>query len=49
MGAHYHPPLGRLGRELDAVALHDVAATTFRDFVEGVAARLAGLAVNRPT
>jgi len=41
MGAHYQPPLGPFGRELDAVALHNVAAATVRDFVEGIAARLA--------
>jgi hypothetical protein len=48
MGATYQPPLGGFGRELNAVALHNVASATIRDFVEGVAARLSELAASRP-
>jgi len=48
MGATYQPPLGALGRELDAAALHNVAAATIKDFVDGVAARLSELAAGRP-
>jgi hypothetical protein len=48
MGATYEPPLGGLGRELDDLALHNVAEATVREFVDGLAARLAHLAMNRP-
>ncbi|HXM58005.1 MAG TPA: hypothetical protein VOB72_21590 [Candidatus Dormibacteraeota bacterium] len=48
LGATYQPPLGALGRELDAAVMHNVATATIRDFVEGVAARLAELAAARP-
>jgi hypothetical protein len=47
MGAMYTPPLGAVGRQLNEVALHNVASATVQDFVEGVAARLAELAANR--
>jgi hypothetical protein len=47
MGAMYTPPLGAVGRQLNEVALHNVASATIQDFVEGVAARLAELAANR--
>lgn len=48
MGATYQPPLGDLGRELNEVALHNVASATVEDFVEGVAGRLSELAATRP-
>jgi hypothetical protein len=48
MGATYQPPLGGLGRELDDLAMHNVAEATIREFVEGLGARLAALAMNRP-
>jgi hypothetical protein len=48
LGATYQPPLGALGRELDEVALHNVANATIADFVEGVAARLSDLAASHP-
>ncbi|TMC08773.1 MAG: hypothetical protein E6J41_12345 [Chloroflexi bacterium] len=48
IGATYRPPMGGLGRELDDVALHNVASATTEDFVAGVAARLSELAANHP-
>jgi len=48
IGATYQPPLGGLGRQLDAAALHNVASATIEEFVEGVAGRLAVLAASRP-
>lgn len=48
IGATYEPPLGGLGRELDAAALHNVASATIEDFVEGVGTRLSELAAGRP-
>ncbi len=48
MGAVYQAPLGAIGRELNDVALHNVASATIEEFVESVAARLAELAASRP-
>lgn len=48
IGATYQAPLGGLGRQLDAAALHNVASATIEEFVEGVAGRLAVLAASRP-
>lgn len=48
IGATYQPPLGAIGREMDEVALHNLATATIEDFVERVAGRLAQLAANRP-
>jgi hypothetical protein len=48
VGATYKPPLGALGRELDDVALHNVARATIQEFVEDLGARLSELAVTRP-
>ena len=48
MGATYQPPLGALGRQIDDVAMHNVASATIQDFVEGVAARLSELAASHP-
>jgi hypothetical protein len=48
MGATYQPPLAAVGREVNALIMHNVAAATVREFVEGVAARLTELAAVRP-
>jgi hypothetical protein len=48
IGATYQPPLGGLGRQLNAAALHNVASATIEEFVEGVSGRLAELAASRP-
>jgi len=48
LGGTYQPPMGALGREVDEVVMHNVAAATIKDFVESLGARLAALAANRP-
>ena len=48
LGGSYQPPLGALGREIDAAVMHNVAEATIKEFVESVAARLSELASNRP-
>ncbi len=48
LGATYQPPLGAIGREMNDVAMHNVADATIKDFVESVAARLSELAASRP-
>jgi hypothetical protein len=48
MGATYQPPLGGLGRELDGVALHNVAEATVREFMDGLRVRLSALAADQP-
>jgi len=41
LDANYVPPAGRLGTAIDRAVLHRVAESSVKDFVEGVAARLA--------
>ena len=48
MGAIYKPPLGGFGRELNDLALHNVAEATIQEFVDGLCARLSALAMGRP-
>ena len=45
LDARYHPPGGRLGVAMDAMALRRVALTTVERFLEDVAARLAAEAL----
>lgn len=40
LAGHYRPPGGRAGNLLDAVAMHRVADTTVRRFLEDIAERL---------
>ncbi|MGH2631598.1 MAG: hypothetical protein ACRDHI_13720 [Actinomycetota bacterium] len=47
MSARYVPPLGVMGRALDRAVLFRVAEATIKDFLDGVAERLAGSADER--
>jgi hypothetical protein len=38
--ANYQPPLGRLGKAVDDVAMHNVARATVKDFLDAVRARV---------
>lgn len=48
ISGNYQPPLGTLGREIDAAVMHNVAEGTIRNFVEKVAARVSTLAAASP-
>jgi hypothetical protein len=43
VSASYRPPLGLVGRAMDRALLHRVAEATIKDFVDGVAGRVAEL------
>ncbi|MBO0686443.1 MAG: hypothetical protein J2P45_25120, partial [Candidatus Dormibacteraeota bacterium] len=47
ISGNYEPPLGPVGREIDAALMHNVAQGTIRNFVEKVAARVSNLAADR--
>lgn len=44
ISARYKPPLGALGKAIDKVALHRVAETTIKDFLDHAGAKLESLA-----